>query len=141
MDIGESIRAARKSAGLTQKQLGEKLGVSAAMIAQYETGRRIPKTSSFKKIMDAIAIGANDTQAEIYNALFGKDWGHVNYSTDEITDPKIRRIEMLFYYDRLNKTGQQKAVEQIALLTKIPEYRAEPQNPAAESPAPSDQDE
>ena len=53
MDIGESIRAARKSAGLTQKQLGEKLGVSAAMIAQYETGRRIPKTSSFKKIINS----------------------------------------------------------------------------------------
>ena len=56
MTVGERIRAARKEAGLTQKQLGEKLGVSAAMIGQYETGVRNPKLGTLKKIANALEI-------------------------------------------------------------------------------------
>ena len=33
MKVNEKIKDARKAAGLTQKQLAEKLGVSAAMVA------------------------------------------------------------------------------------------------------------
>lgn len=141
MDIGEEIKAARKSVGLTQKQLGEKLGVSAAMIAQYETGKRIPKTPTFKKIIDTIAICANDAQSEVYTALLGKQWSTIDYSTDQIVNTKSKKNEILFFYNRLNKTGQQKAIEQVEMLTKIPEYRADPQPSAAESPDTSDQDE
>lgn len=140
MDIGEEIKAARKSVGLTQKQLGEKLGVSAAMIAQYETGKRIPKTPTFKKIIDTIAICANDAQSEVYTALLGKQWSTIDYSTDQIVNTKSKKNEILFFYNRLNKTGQQKAIEQVEMLTKIPEYRANTQ-PKNESSAPSDQDE
>ena len=39
---GEKIRAARKSAGLTQSELGKMLGVSGSMIGQYETEARRP---------------------------------------------------------------------------------------------------
>lgn len=56
MTVGERIRAARKEAGLTQKELGEKLGVSAAMIGQYETGVRNPKFEKIKKIANALEI-------------------------------------------------------------------------------------
>ena len=60
MTVGERIRAARKEAGLTQKQLGEKLGVSAAMIGQYETGARNPKIGTLIKIADALVINVNE---------------------------------------------------------------------------------
>lgn len=63
MDIGERIKAARKSAGLTQKQLGEKLGVSAAMIAQYETGKRTPKIDTIQKIANAVNASIDPTFA------------------------------------------------------------------------------
>ena len=36
MSIGEQIKKYRNEVGLSQKELGEKLGVSQAMIAQYE---------------------------------------------------------------------------------------------------------
>ena len=50
MKVNEKIKDARKAAGLTQKQLAEKLGVSAAMVAQYENGHRLPKVQTQKKI-------------------------------------------------------------------------------------------
>lgn len=52
-----------------------------------------------------------------------------------------KQIELLYHFDILNSVGQQKAIEQVEMLTKIPEYRTEPQNPAADTSAPSDQDE
>ena len=38
--IGDAIRNERKKCNITQKELAERLGVSASMIAQYETGKR-----------------------------------------------------------------------------------------------------
>ena len=50
MDIGEQIRNHRKKAGLSQKELEKKLGVSQQHIAQYENGKRIPKLETLIKI-------------------------------------------------------------------------------------------
>lgn len=56
--------------------------------------------------------------------------------------PGLRpKYKLLNAFNSLNESGQQKAIEQVEMLTKIPEYRADPQPPAAESSAPSDQDE
>lgn len=54
MSIGEGIKAARKAANLTQKQLAEKMGVSYVNIAQWENGRRNPKIETLQKIADAL---------------------------------------------------------------------------------------
>ena len=35
-------------------------------------------------------------------------------------------IDLLHNFGQLNQTGQEKAVEQVELLTKIPEYQKEP---------------
>lgn len=56
MPIKSRIKEARKKRGLTQKQLAEKLGVSTAMIAQYETGKRNPKIQTLEKIASALDI-------------------------------------------------------------------------------------
>lgn len=56
MNIGEKIKELRKRAELSQKELGERLNVSQAMIAQYENGKRIPKIETLEKIADALNI-------------------------------------------------------------------------------------
>lgn len=56
MSIGEQIRKYRIEMGLSQKELGEKLGVSQAMIAQYENGKRKPKLETQREIAYAIGI-------------------------------------------------------------------------------------
>lgn len=56
MTIGEKIQRSRKEAGLSQRELGERLKVSQAMIAQYENGKRIPKTETIRKIAYALNV-------------------------------------------------------------------------------------
>lgn len=54
MTIGESIQQARKKAGLSQRDLGLKLGVSGSMIGQYENNLRCPKAETIRKIAEAL---------------------------------------------------------------------------------------
>ena len=63
MTIGEAIRDARKKAGLTQKQLSDKLGVSAVNISQLENDMREPKLETLGKI----ALALNTSVAEMIN--------------------------------------------------------------------------
>ena len=56
MSIGENIKKIRVDAGLTQKELGERLGITSQSIAQWETGRREPKYQSMVKIADALNV-------------------------------------------------------------------------------------
>ncbi len=56
MTVGERIREYRKQAGLTQKELGDRLGVSNVHIGQYERGLRNPRLPQLKKIADALDI-------------------------------------------------------------------------------------
>lgn len=60
MTIGESIRKIRKSNKITQAQLADRLGVSASMIGQYETGVRNPKLSTLASIADALNVSIAD---------------------------------------------------------------------------------
>lgn len=60
MTIGENIKKERKRQGLTQNQLGKKLGVSGAMIAAWENGKRNPKYPTIEKIADALEVAFLD---------------------------------------------------------------------------------
>lgn len=55
MTIGEIIQAKRKKAGLTQKQLAEKVGVATITIQQYERNVREPKFEMLVKISEALS--------------------------------------------------------------------------------------
>ena len=53
MDIGATIKAVRKHAGLTQQQLADKVYVSRCAVAYYETNRSQPSVDKFLDILDA----------------------------------------------------------------------------------------
>lgn len=59
MEYGKRIKDARNKSGLTQKQLGERLGVSESAVAQYESGQRVPKVDTLQRIADALNIPSN----------------------------------------------------------------------------------
>lgn len=50
----------RLKANLNQTELGEQLGVSAAVICSYENGRVIPKISFMEKFCYFFGIGMDD---------------------------------------------------------------------------------
>lgn len=71
-DLGERLKALRKSRGLTQKQLGEQIHKSKAAIGSYEQGVQIPPTDvliSLAKLyhlsLDDL-VGLNEPQPRAY---------------------------------------------------------------------------
>ena len=48
-----------------------------------------------------------------------------NFTQIELLDDKAIKVNHLF--EQLNAPGQNKAIEQVELLTKIPEYQKEPE--------------
>lgn len=56
--IGRHIREARKSQNLTQKQLGERLGVQTAQISKIENGRNIT-ISTIIRVLHALGLSAD----------------------------------------------------------------------------------
>lgn len=63
MTIGEKIKAARNHRGLTQKELGIKLGFEEksadVRIAQYESGTRTPKAELLLEIANILDVNIN----------------------------------------------------------------------------------
>lgn len=59
MNYGKRIRTARIASGLTQKELAQKLGVSAALVGQYETGIRNPKIDTLNRIAEALSLSSS----------------------------------------------------------------------------------
>ena len=56
MMVGDRIRAARKRAGLTQKELGEQCGIAEPTIRRYELGKLNPKIETLKKIAKPLGV-------------------------------------------------------------------------------------
>lgn len=144
MKFGDRLKEIRKKKGLSQKELGQRLGVSQAMIAQYEKGDRNPKLETVKKIAAALEVGTDylitlGTIDLISSTLSDKN----GFSEDEIlkmlnapgvtferlyntleTDRIDTEKELLSNYRKLNNNGQEKALDQVEMLTKIEEYKA-----------------
>ena len=60
MTTGELIKKARVHAGLTQKELSDRIGVSYQMIQAWENNRRNPKIESLQKIAEALNIDVSE---------------------------------------------------------------------------------
>ena len=56
MTFGEKLRLARKSAGLTQEQLSEKLLVSRQAITKWETDRGMPDIENLKQLSALLGV-------------------------------------------------------------------------------------
>ena len=87
------------------------------MVAQYESGERPPKLETVRKIADALGVYIGD---------LNPDWG--SFSREEIEqDWNIASGEqqLLKNYRSLNEIGQNKAQEQVKMLTKVPDFQKE----------------
>jgi Predicted transcription factor, homolog of eukaryotic MBF1 len=56
MTLGERIRAIRQLRGLSQTELGERIGLNADRVQKYENGTRKPKEPLTKAIAKALAV-------------------------------------------------------------------------------------
>ena len=63
--IGNNIKRIRTQKGMTQKQLGDLLGISVQTVSAYESGRRRPKMETIERFAGALGVQ--------FSALFGLD--------------------------------------------------------------------
>lgn len=100
MNIGENIRQARKNAGLTQKELGEKLGISAAAIGQFEKKNSNSHNSTVQKIAAVLEISPLTLydQEQPQNML-----QRVSTYAEHLSSQETR---LLAYFHMLNSTSQ-----------------------------------
>lgn len=82
--IGTKIKECRIKKGLTQKQLGDLIGVSPVMISQYETGIRKPKAETINKL----SLALDSKELLMYNYVI-----HTNESNIIGTKIKECRIK------------------------------------------------
>ena len=59
MTLGEKIKYIRKSSGLSQEQLGEKLCVSRSAIAKWETGKGLPDIENLKVLSRLLGVSVD----------------------------------------------------------------------------------
>lgn len=64
MTVGERIKAVREERGLTQTELGAKIGVSGVAIMRYEKGQRQLNLSQLIRIAAALGVNWNSLVTE-----------------------------------------------------------------------------
>lgn len=122
--IGDTIKKNRQSSGMTQQQLADLLGVQRSAISKYEKGIVSPNVATIKKIASALGVTIADLMGweeeyefrdvppgEPHNLEVTKKWA--------MNKQKARLDEA---FEKLNQTGQEKAVERVEELTMIDKY-------------------
>ena len=71
MTIGGKIKRIRQHRKMTQKELGDAVGLTANRIAQYEMGYRVPKDTLVEKFAEAMKVSTLAMKEPNTNNLFG----------------------------------------------------------------------
>lgn len=93
MSIGEHIKMARKNKGLTQKELGNLLGISQSAVGQFENDTSNPKYETLQKIADALDVSVyslidiNKSQKEL--EILQKELRDIQDNTDMPYNTKL----------------------------------------------------
>ena len=120
------LKQLRVQASMTQKELAEKLHVSQNAVFNWENGKREPGLDMIEKIAKLFMVKPSYLLG--YETEFIKPQNSLKNSLNNITllktnNQKLENVVRSF--SRLNSKGQEKAVEQLELLAKIPEYQKE----------------
>lgn len=100
--IGKKIKEARISKGLSQAELGDKIGLSGVAIMRYEKGQREPKQKTLIDIADALGVsptellgwGELEKQAKEYDD-FTEYVKSLGYAVTEISEPCLIPEELV----------------------------------------------
>ena len=59
MNLGENLKEARKAAGITQKELAERLQVYQKDISRWETSKLTPNALTLREICQILGVSAD----------------------------------------------------------------------------------
>ena len=155
MSIGKNIQQARKMAGLTQKELGARLGIKQQSIAMFENDKTNIKYSTVKKIAEALNVPINQIIKDNVNNYFfsgelGKQYleNFLESAPDDFTNNLKEPLNMSDFFWTLgekmfhmykdttlltdlfkfNPNGIKVAEKRIHEMTMLTEYTANPED-------------
>lgn len=118
-DIGLRIKTSRKNAGITQEELGKKVGVTKATINKYETGVVLNmKRPTIERIAEVLGVEPgylmgwtdNTTTVQTNNGVIGQNSGMVTINNSERTLSK-EELELLRIYGTLDVKRRMKLLQ------------------------------
>lgn len=114
MEVKDRIKELRLNAGLTQEELGEKLGVQKSAIAKWENGRvknlkskYVHQMAQLFDVPPSYVMAMESTEDEMVK---------VREKTYTLTDDEEN---MLIEYDQLTEEGKEELQKHIELLLKV----------------------
>lgn len=128
MTIGEKIRTERILGGLTQKELGKRMGVDASTIRKYESGRLNPKLETVQKIAQALHIDIGVLYGD--SGPYGDTGPSISADFLALVAPTAKEIkcqvlisEINSYLMQMNCVGLETAAKRMRELAEIPRYQ------------------
>lgn len=109
-EFADRIIEYRKANGLSQKDLGEMLGVSNKAVSKWENGESMPKMSTLLKLAEMTGIDGN----ELIGIQNDKDDSHQLYQNPELDKLKTENAALSLQLESVNKKRQKSFV--IALV-------------------------
>lgn len=101
MSFGQRLKLARKHVGILQKELAKKLGTTPQNLAQYETGKRMPKPETVLKIANALKLECAYTRTgEPFFYDFTEDFSNINIGNPQSFN--VKQIEDAANYSGLS---------------------------------------
>ena len=104
MTISEKIKAARKNCGLTQEQLAEKLCVSRAAVAKWESGKGLPDVENLRALSKLLDVS-------------------IDYLLDDGTDANLLVTKEILHPDELQISGRCRCWQDAAVVKRFPDAR------------------
>ena len=137
MTTGQRIQAARKAAGLTQKELGERIGVTFQGVAQWENNLRKPKFETLQRIADALNVKVETLDDRLNPHLEVYDFFCDEAPPSHLPDFLMRNSDgqfiqasietmagqLLYSFSNLNEMGQREAIRRVEELNEVPKYQ------------------
>ena len=112
--IGERIKKLRLYNGLTQKQVGEQIGVSQTIIGFWESGRNLPKEENIRMLAGLFGVSPADLRGE-------EQQSYVDFVTQFINDDtQSKRLASAL--SELNYLGKEKIIEYAKDISGNPKY-------------------
>ena len=119
-NIGSRIKTFRKQAGLTQKELSEKLYKSESTVRMWELGKSEPDIGTIVKLSEILNVAVEVLLNVDKNNLSDPDkvlLGAVNYFVEHPEDPREKKKQELYaLMDQLDEDQLQQINDYIEFL-------------------------
>lgn len=102
MTISEKLKDARKNSGMTQEQLAEKLCVSRAAVAKWESGKGLPDVENLRSISRLLDVS-------------------IDYLLDDGVDANFLVTKEIIHRDELQVTGLCRCWQDAAVVRRFPD--------------------